>query len=219
MGEERDGSIGTKKRIVQALENNDLPAVVAIGMQNRGVVSQLIRLAYDKDTLVGWRSIVSIGLIARGIIDKDYEFLRVTIRKLLWSLSDESGGVGWSAPEILGEIVSANPVAMGDVVPLIAEVFSIEERTFRPGVLYALKRIGEVRPESIQPFSGIVLQGMADPDPLCRAFAVQVYLFMQPYWSDGEQWYEVIEKIKKDSAVVWLYRNDGFKDFQLKDMI
>jgi hypothetical protein len=57
-----------------------------------------------------------------------------------WSLSDESGGIGWSAPELIGEIVCADPRRFADIVPLIADVYAIEEDVFRPGVLYAFSR-------------------------------------------------------------------------------
>ena len=67
------------------------------------------------------------------MITTDLDFLRETCRKLVWSLSDESGGIGWSAPEILGEIVSADPKRFKDFIPLMASVYEIEEDVFRGG--------------------------------------------------------------------------------------
>ena len=122
-----------KKNIIHALESNNLQNVLAVSKESRKVVSQLVRIAYDKETLLGWRAIKAIGLIATEMVKTDYDFLRETVRKLLWSLSDESGGIGWSAPEILGEIVSADPDRFGDIIPLIAEVYNIEEKVFQAG--------------------------------------------------------------------------------------
>ena len=91
-----------KKTIQYALEANDLNTVAALAKENRKALSLLVRPAYDKETLVGWRAISAVGLAARQLIKTDYEYLRETARKLLWSLSDESGGIGWAAPELLG---------------------------------------------------------------------------------------------------------------------
>ena len=164
-GRDNNGKTGAsqaelRKAVVLALEANDLDQVVSMAGRNRAVLSILVRLAYDKETLVGWRSILATGRIATVFMKTNYEYLRVTIRKLLWMLSDESGGIGWAAPEMLGEIVRADPTTLSDIVPLIAEIYFIEERNFRPGVLYALKRIAEVRPESVRPYEHIAINGL-----------------------------------------------------------
>ena len=50
-----------KKNILSALGANDLDAVVSLAASDRKVLSRLVRLAYDKETLVGWRAIKAIG--------------------------------------------------------------------------------------------------------------------------------------------------------------
>jgi len=79
------------------------------------------------------------------MVRRDPEFLRETCRKLLWSFTDESGGIGWSAPEMLGEIVSSDPKRFQDVIPLIAAAYEVDEDVFRAGVLYALSRVASMR--------------------------------------------------------------------------
>jgi len=131
-----------RHKIIAALESNDLESVAAMAKEHRNVLSLLARLAYDKETLTGWRAIKAVGRAARVLLPIDYPFLHETVRKLLWSLSDESGGIGWSSPEMLGEIVCTDPHKFSDIIPLIAEVYDIEETHFRPGVLYALTNLG-----------------------------------------------------------------------------
>jgi len=89
-----------KKSILSLLEANDLDSLVTLAKDKPRVVSLLVRISYDKETLAGWRAIKAVGLISRELVRTDYEYLRNTIRKLRWSLSDESGGIGWSAPEL-----------------------------------------------------------------------------------------------------------------------
>ena len=122
------------KRIINdALEKNDFTAILARARQDWKVVSLLVRCAYVKDTLLGQRAIRAMGLVAKELVTAEPEVLRDRVRKLLWSLNDESGGIGWSAPELLGEIVSADPERFADVIPLIAEEYSTAGRVFRLG--------------------------------------------------------------------------------------
>jgi hypothetical protein len=201
-----------RKSILHALESNDLAAVIALAKENRKVLSLLVRIAYDKDTLVGWRAIKAVGLIARELVATDVEFLRETCRKLLWSLSDESGGIGWAAPELLGEIVSADPKKFVDVIPLIVSAYDAEEDVFRPGVLYALAKIAEKAPELVLRHTEIVLKGLSDPKPLARAFALQalrpiVGLLGGPLLDEVRK---AIEKLTNDTAETWVYEGDNF---------
>jgi hypothetical protein len=209
-----------KQRLVIALDANDYETVTTLALQGRKMFSALVRLTYDKTTLIGWRAIKAIGHVSSLYVKNNYDFLRDAIRKLLWSLSDESGGIGWSAPEILGEIVSADPGKMSDIIPLIADVFSVEERVFRPGVLYALKKICEVRPESIMPFRHLVMLGLREPDPLARIYALELVRMLKEKLTP-EELKEAIDQVailKHDGAVAWIYRNDGFEDLEVGEV-
>jgi len=57
-----------KKKIHDLLEANELASVGAQGKENRKILSRLVRIACDKETLVGWRAIIAIGLLARKMI-------------------------------------------------------------------------------------------------------------------------------------------------------
>ncbi len=208
-----------RKAIQQYLEANDLNSIVSLAKKNRRVLSLLVRSAYDKETLASWRAIKAVGLAARELIKTDYEFLREAVRKLLWSLSDESGGIGWSAPEMLGEIVAVDPQRFSDIIPLIAGVYSIEEDVFRPGVVYALERIAGVSPELVMPHRGIIFSALSGPDPLTRVYAVRV---VKSIWKLESQKNRSIIKglikgLTSDQREVFIYHNDGFSRIEVGD--
>jgi len=212
-----------KKNILSALGSNDLDAVAALAASDRKVLSRLVRLAYDKETLVGWRAIKAVGLVARVLVKSDYEFLRETCRKLLWSLTDESGGIGWSAPEMLGEIVSADPVRFQDIIPLIASAYEVEEDVFRAGVLYALARIAETAPELAAPYQKIVIMSLADRDPLVKARGIGLVRMLWSWansngiWSReyGERIRLSLDKLISDKGEVWVYQGNDFISIQV----
>ncbi len=208
-----------KQAVTAALEAEDYETILTLAFQSRKILSVLIRLAYEKETLTGWRAINAIGKVASVFVRSNYDFLRETIRKLLWSLSDESGGIGWAAPEILGEIVSADPEKLSDIIPLITEVYYIEEKVFRPGVLYALKRIAETNPGSVVPYQNVVMDGLGDQEPLARLYALNLVDLLNAYIlpENRERMRSAIRGLLQDKSEAWVYRNGGFDDVVVGD--
>jgi hypothetical protein len=201
-----------KQAVVAALGKNDLETLLSLARHDRKVLIVLVRLAYDKETLIGWRAIIAIGRVAEQFVRDQYDFLRETVRKLLWSLSDESGGIGWSAPEMLGEIVSADPIRLADIVPLIAQVYSIEEAVFRPGVLYALRRIAETDPKAVRPFQMLVKHGLSEQDPLSRVHALELVKMLRNEFipENLESIKCQVQDLRNDRAEAWVYMKEGF---------
>jgi hypothetical protein len=215
-----------KEKIQHCLETNDLGSIVSLAKENRKVLSQLVRMAYDKETLAGWRAIKAVGLASKELVRIDFEFLRETVRKLLWSLSDESGGIGWSAPEILGEIVSADPKRFGDIIPLIAQVYEVEEEVFRPGVVYALARIAETAPQQVAVYQKIAITSLVDKNPLVKIYALELVerlwqtAIRENLWSTEycRRVMDLVENANSDQGEAWVYKNDGFIRFEVGEV-
>ena len=217
---------GLKKSILHALESNDLDAVASLVKENRRALAVLVRISYDKETLAGWRAIKAVGLAAKALVNTDHEFLRETVRKLLWSLSDESGGIGWSAPELLGEIVSADPKMFSDIVPLIAQVYEVEEEVFRPGVVYALARIAETAPEQVAVYQKIVIMSLAEKNPLVKIYGLKLVerlwqtAIRENLWSSEyrRRVMALLESTNSDQGEAWVYKNDGFVNYEVGEI-
>lgn len=207
-----------RNEIRKHLEENDLQFAVSSLLQDRKTLSVLIRLSYAKDTLVGWRAILAVGIAARELVLTDRAFLREVCRKLLWSLSDESGGIGWSSPELLGEIVSAEPRQFADLIPLIANVYDIEEKVFRPGVVYALRRIAESDPALVLEHQKVVIASLADTDPLVRVRGLELVGHLWAEATGSKEWSQefqqrirqAIDNLIGDREETWVYQGSGY---------
>jgi len=148
------------------------------------------------------------------------------VRKLLWSLSDESGGIGWSAPELLGEIVSVDPKRFSDIVPLIAQVYEVEEEVFRPGVVYALARIAEAAPEQVAVYQKIVIMSLAGKNPLVKIYGLELVerlwqtAIRENLWSSEyrKRVMELVESTNSDQGEAWVYKNDGFINYEVGEI-
>jgi len=209
--------LSLKKDIFRSLQHNNYDAIITFAAKKPSVVTRLIRFTYDKETLIGWRAIRVVGLCAKELVKTDYEFLRETIRKLRWSLSDESGGIGWSAPELIGEIVCADPRRFADIIPLIADVYTIEEDVFRPGVLYAFNRIAESAPDLIAPFADIIKRALIDRNALVRFYALETIGKLKGIMCLSIA-KDVMENLKHDNSEVWVYMGNSFANVRVGDV-
>lgn len=141
-------------------------------MRDRSVIRWLISLAYDKDDVISWRAMEALGLIVPKFTGDRIGIIRDTIRRLLWSMSDESGGIGWSAAEMLGEIIRNNPDEFKDIIPLVWSFR--EEEMFRPGAVWAMGRIAAFRPDLVMFISKELHVLLHDGNPAVRGYAAWV---------------------------------------------
>ena len=72
----------------------------------RKLINPLLPLLLSHDDQLKWKAVVVLGAVVANLADQDIEAARIIIRRLMWSLNDESGGIGWGAPEALGEILA-----------------------------------------------------------------------------------------------------------------
>jgi len=55
--------------------------------------------------IVKWHAVCCFGQLVPAVAERELESARIIMRRFLWSLNDESGGIGWGAPESLAEIM------------------------------------------------------------------------------------------------------------------
>jgi hypothetical protein len=138
-------------------------------------LSYLTALTYDPQALIAWRAVSALGLAAGTIADRDPEYVRVHLRRLMWLLSDESGGIGWKAPEAMGEMIRSRPHLFCEFIPILIAVLDMEPEdvpSFRAGTLWALDRLAQIVPERISPAAHLILPCLHDPDAQVRGLAL-----------------------------------------------
>ncbi len=137
--------------------------------------------------------------------ESDPELVRHTVERLLWMIREESGGIGWSSPEILGEIVRNNPELCKDIAPIIVSFH--DELPLRAGVLHAVARMGKNNTEMTAYAIPITLSYLTDTDPLIRGNAA---------WALGEAGAAgsaaSLEKLKDDKSIVPFYEGGNLNE-------
>ncbi len=96
-----------KKDVLTLLEKSrteELPQKLN-NYQNHRLINPLFIALCNPVEKVRWHAVVSFGWLVPIIAEKDLEAGRIIMRRFLWSLNDESGGIGWGCPEAMAEIM------------------------------------------------------------------------------------------------------------------
>lgn len=130
---------------------------------------------------VRWRAVTAFGVVVAALAEGDMERARVVMRRFLWSLNDESGGIGWGAPEAMAEIMAQSPRLAEEYANHLRAFIHeaegdrpdcyLEHAPLRRGALWGLGRLAEVRPEHVRPAAADILRALDDPDGPIRGLA------------------------------------------------
>lgn len=108
------------------LEREAWAELAALAQQERRSLTVLVALTYDSDAQVADRAIRGFGVAARAAAALDEEFVRGHLLRLLWLMWDESGGICWRGPELLGEVLAVEPVRFAAFMPIFAALLDTE---------------------------------------------------------------------------------------------
>lgn len=204
---------GLKNNIKEALLKPDFDSIVSMALKEKRVFRILISLAYDKTELICWRAIEAIGKAAGALKKKDPDFVRSIVQRLLWSLSEESGGIGWSAPDMLGEIVINAPDVFPDIPPIILSFK--DEESFLPGVLWAMGRIAKAGINGLDRnlCSDIIIGSLNDKSPFVRGIAIWAASMLKMM-----ELKDKVSSLLKDDEIFLLYEDHDLKEISVKEM-
>jgi hypothetical protein len=196
--------VSARKEIARLLEGSNYTGLLEMAKDRRNIAALLISFTYDKENLLCWRAIEGIGLLAAEIAKTDPTEARHLAQRILWMMREESGNNAWSAPEMLGEIVRNCPDEFSDLAPIIASFH--DEELFRRGVMRAILRIGEKRPDLIRPSASIAVRYLGAADAVVRCYAVLIAGQLRL-----TEYEDVIEELSGDPDEVAIYRDGDLR--------
>ncbi|AEG58905.1 PBS lyase HEAT domain protein repeat-containing protein [Desulforamulus ruminis DSM 2154] len=130
--------------------------LVARTMEERGMIKYLFQPLYHPYGAERWRAIRALGLVSKELAKEDPVAARELIRRLLWSMNDESGTTSWSAPEAIGEMIYHNPDLFQEYISIV--VHASEEEIFHRGIAWTLGRVGPAKPDLVREFIPLLIQ-------------------------------------------------------------
>ena len=89
-----------KRRLVRLLASDDIEIILAelAQLPPATVLNPLFAGIVHGNETIRWHAITAMGQTVATLAAANMETARVVMRRLMWSLNDESGGIGWGAP-------------------------------------------------------------------------------------------------------------------------
>ena len=167
-----------KKETLELLSHKDFEKSLEkiCQLPARKVVNPLFSFFYNSDELIRWRAVAAMGAVVSNLADHDMESARVIMRRLIWNLNDESGGIGWGSPEAMGEIMARHGRLAGEYHKILISYIMpdgnyLEHEILQRGVLWGIGRLAHARPHLVKNFADLLCPYMESPDPILRGLA------------------------------------------------
>jgi hypothetical protein len=148
-------------------------------------VGPLISFFCSKDPLVKWKAVSVLGSVTAKIAETDPDYARVIMRRLMWSLNDESGGIGWGVPEAMGEIMALSDLLAGEYQKILVSYISpganfIEVPALQKGALWGIGRLASTRPHYLNYAIPALPKFFDSEDPAIRGLSAFALLAIDP---------------------------------------
>jgi hypothetical protein len=119
------------------------------------VVNVLFSLIVTTNKTTKNRVIKAFGEVVAGLAENDIESARIVMRRLMLSLNDESGGIGWGSPEAMGEIMARSEKLAEEYHKILISYTlgggnELDFEELQKDVIAGLRRLSVVRPHLVE---------------------------------------------------------------------
>ncbi len=184
------------------------------------LVGHLFSHFYHKDELIKFRSITAMGYLGSRVGQKHMEKARIILRRIMWNLNDESGGIGWGSPEAMGEILFQSPELALEFKSILFSYLDpegnyIEHEALQRGVLWGIGTYLASSPRDLNKKTQGLLYGyLHSLDPIIRGYAVRALINAKCFDCSL-----VPENIITDNNQIDIFVNWNFIATRISDMV
>jgi hypothetical protein len=194
-----------KKQVEDLLRKRDFGLLLELCERDRRFWQEVRFRLYDMDERLRWPAIETAAKFMqhRWHLGEE-EKVRRYIRTLFWSVTAESGGIGWSAPQTIAEIIVQVPELI-DPYGSMMIAYSIDEPPLVKGCFWGIGRLGRQIKESVDFFEDKVLAVFQVDDDETLGLAA---------WAMGEVGFTnalpFLKKLRSSTELVRIYIDGDF---------
>lgn len=174
----------TKKQVNTLLREKDRSHALGLLAQipDAQLIGHLFSHFYDRDELIKFRSITAMGQLGKRLAQTHMEKARNLMRRLMWNLNDESGGIGWGSPEAMGEILFQSQALALEYKSILFSYLDprgnfIEHEPLQQGVLWGIGTYLETAPQDMDETTReLLFSHLYSPDPVKRGYAARALI-------------------------------------------
>ena len=215
----------TKKTVLDILRREDISGSLSEldAFPPKKMLGPLFSAILNSDETTRWHAVTAMGHVASKIADNDPDQGRIIMRRLMWSLNDESGGIGWGAPECMGEIMARHEGLANEFHCILFSYLVeredgadnyLEYQPLRRGAFWGLARLALERPSIATKASDNALKALNhEQDPFILACLCKYFQLIDTVPSGLEISIDPVKNQKID-----FYWNQKISRIRIKDM-
>ncbi len=176
------------------------------------VLKPLFSCLCSCDLQVKWHAVSAMGRTVAALADREMENARVVMRRFMWMLNDESGGIGWGVPEAMGEVLACHGALAGEYTHILVSFmredgFYLELPALQCGLLWGVARLAEVGPQLLLAREAVryLLPYLESDDPVINGLACLALGRL-----GDRQTAVAIDPFRHDPRIVSLYQGGTF---------
>jgi len=187
-------------------------------MPPRKLINPLFSFLYSGDPQIKWAAVKAMGQVVSTLADLDIEAARVVMRRLMWNLNDESGGIGWGSPEAMGEILACHEGLAREYAHIMISYMKedgnyLELELLQRGLLWGIARAFSRRPGVFKEAAPLVMPYLQSQDASVRGLAAWVLGGME-----FEPALKHLEPLTADDTLIEIYPESQLVRCRVKDM-
>lgn len=211
----------TKKKVKEILETCTRKEALERLAQipDEQLTGHLFAHFYHMDERIKFRSITAMGELAVRVSGRSMEKARIILRRLMWNLNDESGGIGWGSPEAMGEILGNSQELAAEFKTILFSYLDtgknhIEHEILQRGVIWGIGTYLETVPDDLtQTNRDQLYHHLASDDPIKRGYALRALINANAFDCKAVQ-----DTIRGDNSIIDIYTGWNFVETRISDI-
>ncbi|KIX13764.1 DVU0298 family protein [Dethiosulfatarculus sandiegensis] len=186
----------------------------------KAVLSCLCGIIRRRDLELRHRAARSFGLVIAELARRDLAEAREIMRRLVWSLNEESGGIGWGTSEAMGEAFFSSPVLADEFGKFLISYLDrthnyLEFTLLRQGVAWGLGRWAQRDPSHLKEkgISTGLCELLTSSDPQLKAAAAWAL-----GWLGDKKAINPLSGLLADSTRVLIWEQDRLEEKSLSSL-
>ncbi len=166
----------TKSKTLEALDSDGWRTNIDSLIKERGakgVLNPLFSALLSKSPGVRWRAVSGFGLAVPLMAGESLEDARVVIRRMMWMLNEESGGVGWGIPEAMAETLACHRKLAEEYSSILLSYIHqadgpdnfIDFPLLLEGAVWGAARLAQAHPDLAESAASDFMKLLSDPSP------------------------------------------------------
>ena len=180
------------------------------------LIAPLFSALYSSNPYIKWHAISCFGRVSKELAFKDMERARVVMRRCIWNLNDESGGIGWGSPEAIAEAMTHNLHLAKEYHKILfsfvqdkegADNF-LEYAPLRRGAYWGIARLAQVYPEFVQDMAPVLAVSLEqEQDSYILGYTALTFHYIH---RASKKMDELLGDLLKRQEEITLYWNKSF---------